>query len=223
MIGSSKRFAYLVKPELSDGDSKNGAWLIDAIMAVDPSERQVFLQNHVREQLARVLDTSPSKIDVDTPLINLGLDSLMAVEIGHRVQSQLGISIPAVKFLEGMTTAGMAQYLIEHLCGTESAGIARAAAAAPLQLRSAPPDTGDASRRLIDLPPVHGSDGMPHNGSGAASDEHSLAHMERLVANLSDDAVDALFEHLSTTPESLMPADWQPDGALRRAAGDGDD
>jgi hypothetical protein len=52
---------------------------------------------------------------VDKPLSSLGLDSLMAVEIGNRMQSELGVGVPPVKFLEGLTTAGMAQYLIEQL------------------------------------------------------------------------------------------------------------
>ena len=115
MIGGSPRYAYLVKPVMTDDMSGAGAWLIDALMAVEPAERQKFLEGHIREQLARVLGTSPSKVDVDKPLISLGLDSLMAVEIGNRMQSELGVSIPPVKFMEGLTTAGMAQYLVEQL------------------------------------------------------------------------------------------------------------
>jgi acyl carrier protein len=90
-------------------------------MAVEPSERQKFLEGHIREQLARVLGTSPAKVDVDKPLISLGLDSLMAVEIGNRMQSELGVSIPPVKFMEGLTTAGMAQYLVEQLSSDRAA------------------------------------------------------------------------------------------------------
>jgi len=119
MIGTSPRFTYLVKPVLTDDIGGAGAWLIDAVMAVEPSERQKFLEKYIREQLARVLGASPAKIDVDKPLINLGLDSLMAVEIGNRMQSELGVSIPPVKFMEGLTAAGMAQYLIEQLTGVQ--------------------------------------------------------------------------------------------------------
>lgn len=121
MIGTSSRFTYLVKPVLTDDVGGAGAWLIDAVMAVEPAERQKFLESHIREQLARVLGTSPAKVEVDKPLINLGLDSLMAVEIGTRMQSELGVSIPPVKFMEGLTTAGMAQYLVEQLSGDRPA------------------------------------------------------------------------------------------------------
>jgi NAD(P)-dependent dehydrogenase (short-subunit alcohol dehydrogenase family)/acyl carrier protein len=121
MIGGSPRYAYLVKPVMTDDVSGAGAWLIDALMAVEPSERQLFLEGLIRELLARVLGTSPSKVDVDKPLISLGLDSLMAVEIGNRMQSELGVSIPPVKFMEGLTTAGMAQYLVEQLSSDRAA------------------------------------------------------------------------------------------------------
>jgi acyl transferase domain-containing protein/NADPH:quinone reductase-like Zn-dependent oxidoreductase/acyl carrier protein len=209
MIGSSKRFSFLLKPELSDRDTANGAWLIDAIMAVDPSERQAFLENHVREQLARVLDTSPSKIDVDTPLINLGLDSLMAVEMGHRMQSQLGISIPAVKFLEGMTTAGMTKYLIEHLCGDEAsapAGQGPAAAAALAVAAAAGATNGTTAAASVtgitDAQDGGVPDRPPSNGSAAAPSEPSLSDMETLVQELSDEDVDALLGELTSSADS---------------------
>jgi NADPH:quinone reductase-like Zn-dependent oxidoreductase/acyl carrier protein len=124
MIGASPRFEYLVTPVLTDDVGGAGAWLIDALMAVEPSERTKLLEDHLREQLARVLGTSPSKVDVDKSVINLGLDSLMAVEIGNRMQSELGVSVPPVKFMEGLTTAGMAQYLIEQLMAGDRTAVA---------------------------------------------------------------------------------------------------
>ena len=114
LLSNSPRFAYLVKPVLTD-DTGTGARLIDALMSVESSARQKFLEKHLREQMSRVLGTSAVKVDMDKPLISLGLDSLMAVEVGNRMQSELGVSVPAVKFMEGISTAGLAQYLIEQL------------------------------------------------------------------------------------------------------------
>jgi acyl transferase domain-containing protein/NADPH:quinone reductase-like Zn-dependent oxidoreductase/SAM-dependent methyltransferase/acyl carrier protein len=212
MIGSSPRFTYLVKPILTDDDRSTGAWLIDSIMAVDPADRQSFLQNHVREQLARVLDTSPSKIDIDTPLISLGLDSLMAVEIGHRVQSQLGVSIPAVKFLEGMTTAGMAQYLIEHLAGGQAAAVATdgAKSATASQRQS-----GDSGGTAILPPPLEAeSELSATNGFAPAAEQPATEDMEAFVDRLSDLEVDAVLRRLSDEENGALPSPKETASAL---------
>jgi acyl carrier protein len=120
MIGASPRFAHLAEVSLSDDAEAVGTSLIDAIMAVEPAERQQFLEANIREQLARVLGISPSKLDVDRPLLNLGLDSLMALEIGNQIQSMVGVEVPAVKILEGLSVSGLAAYVIERLVDTSS-------------------------------------------------------------------------------------------------------
>jgi hypothetical protein len=50
-------------------------------------------------------------------LLNLGLDSLMAVEIGNQVQAMVGVDVPAMKFMEGLSIAGLSEFVIEHLSG----------------------------------------------------------------------------------------------------------
>jgi acyl transferase domain-containing protein/NADPH:quinone reductase-like Zn-dependent oxidoreductase/acyl carrier protein/ubiquinone/menaquinone biosynthesis C-methylase UbiE len=207
MIGGAPRFAYLVKPVLGDDVSEAGAWLIDALMAVEPSERRKFLENHIREQLARVLGTSPSKVDVDKPLINLGLDSLMAVEIGNRMQSELGVSIPPVKFMEGLTTAGMAQYLVEQLTGDRSAsGVqpgpsplkpaalpAAAAAAATAAANGAGAEShGPVAPQVIEL---HRTADAVANGS--AGSELETERVMAAVRTLSDREVDSLLKRMA--------------------------
>src|SRR3712207_8919405 len=50
-----------------------------------------------------------------SPLLNLGLDSLMAVEVGNQVQAMVGVDVPAMKFMEGLSIAGLAEFVIEQL------------------------------------------------------------------------------------------------------------
>ena len=45
----------------------------------------------------------------------MGLDSLTALEIANRIQADLGINIPAVKFMKGLTVSGLAELVIEHV------------------------------------------------------------------------------------------------------------
>jgi acyl transferase domain-containing protein/acyl carrier protein/protein-L-isoaspartate O-methyltransferase len=204
MIGSSSRFTYLVKPVLTDDVGGAGAWLIDAVMAVEPGGRQKFLEAHIREQLARVLGTSPSRVEVDKPLINLGLDSLMAVEIGTRMQAELGVSIPPVKFMEGLTTAGMAQYLIEQLAGDQSPAPAAANREEAISAEVAPAAAGNgngAGSKQVAQPSVAaGGTPAPAGGNGRTSAAAAQAEAEHLLAavdNLSDVEVDSLLRRIA--------------------------
>jgi len=190
MIGGAPRFAYLVKPVMGEDTGEAGAWLIDALMAVEPSERRAFLQKHIQEQLARVLGTSPSKVDVDKPLISLGLDSLMAVEIGNRMQSELGVSIPPVKFMEGLTTAGMAQYLVDQLTG-DRAATATQAGPPPAKLAALAAAAGTA----VKAPAAERT--MTAEAGAQSSEGPTPERVATAVGSLSDHEVDSLLKRLS--------------------------
>jgi acyl carrier protein len=117
LIRESPRYAHLTEATPGDDGEGGAASLVDALLAVDPAERHQFLSTQIRDQLARVLGMSPAKLDVEQSLLNLGLDSLMAVEIGNQIQAMVGVDVPAMKFMEGLSIAGLAAYVIEQLSG----------------------------------------------------------------------------------------------------------
>jgi acyl carrier protein len=116
----SPRLAHLTEAALGDDGEAQGISLVDALLAVDPAERQQFVSTQIRDQLARVLGMSPAKVDIEQPLLNLGLDSLMAVEIGNQIQAMVGVDVPTMKFMEGLSIAGLSAYVIQQLSGEEA-------------------------------------------------------------------------------------------------------
>jgi Rod binding domain-containing protein len=44
----------------------------------------------------------------------------MAVEIGNQVQAMVGVEVPAMKFMEGLSIAGLSEFVIEQLSGEGS-------------------------------------------------------------------------------------------------------
>jgi acyl carrier protein len=85
------------------------------ILEADPAERAQLIESYVNEQVARVLGLSPSQLDIQQPLTNLGLDSLMAVELKNRISADLGVDVPMVKFLQGFSVAQAATLLLEQM------------------------------------------------------------------------------------------------------------
>jgi acyl transferase domain-containing protein/acyl carrier protein len=93
----------------------------NTILAAEPAERLPLIQSHLTELVARVLGLSASKLDVQQPLSNLGLDSLMAVELKNRIAVDLGVNVPMVTFLSGPSVEQAASQLL-HLLTSETPG-----------------------------------------------------------------------------------------------------
>ena len=93
----------------------------NTILAAEPAERLQLIQSHLTELVARVLGLSASKLDVQQPLSNLGLDSLMAVELKNRIAIDLGVNVPMVTFLSGPSVEQAASQLLHLLTSETSA------------------------------------------------------------------------------------------------------
>jgi acyl carrier protein len=86
-----------------------------ALLQVPPDDWQPILERQLQEQAARVLRLPASELDVEQPLNNLGIDSLMAIELKNRIEADLGATVPMVKFLEGPSVRDLAGFLSEQL------------------------------------------------------------------------------------------------------------
>jgi len=91
-----------------------GASLIDELRQATPQRRRERLLGFVAEHVARVVDApSAQAIDPRQPLNELGLDSLMAVELRNRLGTGLGLarSLPATLVFDHPTLEALAAYL----------------------------------------------------------------------------------------------------------------
>lgn len=78
---------------------------------LDVRQRPTALLTYLRQQLARALHLELQDVDVTQPLINTGMDSLMAVGFRQRIQQVTGLEIPVVLVLGGASLETLADRL----------------------------------------------------------------------------------------------------------------
>lgn len=65
------------------------------------NDRREPLEGYFRQTVANVLGHRPDSLDLEQPVSNLGIDSLMAIQLKNRLEADLSISVPMIAFLEG--------------------------------------------------------------------------------------------------------------------------
>jgi acyl transferase domain-containing protein/acyl-CoA synthetase (AMP-forming)/AMP-acid ligase II/acyl carrier protein len=143
----------------------------EALLGVPPDDWQPVLEGQLREQAARVLRLPAAALDVEQPLNNVGIDSLMAIELKNRIEADLGVTVPMVKFLEGPSVRELAEFLAAQL-------------APVLAQHRAALGSGNPPAR------AHGDD------PAAGLDAHAAGHLLSKLDSLSDSQVDALLKEL---------------------------
>ena len=85
------------------------------LLAADSGQRKQMLDDYVLREVARVLKTTTAKLDAQQPLTNLGLDSLMAIELKNKVEIDLGITLSMVMFLQGPSIAQLTAQVLSQI------------------------------------------------------------------------------------------------------------
>jgi acyl carrier protein len=112
----SRYFDELTLGQTSDKAKPEAINVRSALLDAEPGrQRRTTLEEHLREQVARVLRLAPARIGLDRPLKTLGLDSLMALELRNRLETSLGLTLPATMVFNYPTIEVLTGYLAEKM------------------------------------------------------------------------------------------------------------
>ncbi|KAL4789182.1 hypothetical protein BDV19DRAFT_395282 [Aspergillus venezuelensis] len=117
---NNPRFSHFVKDE--DGetvDPQSGAQIIPVRQllqaASNPEEHERILEESFLSKLGRILQVSSDAIDSSVPLVNLGVDSLMAVEVRTWFIKEAEVDIPVLKVLGGACVGDLCKHASTEL------------------------------------------------------------------------------------------------------------
>jgi aryl carrier-like protein len=175
----SPRFLSLCEHVDSDKETPQteGEPVRQMLLAAPPEQRKERLQSVLRDKVARVLGASGASLEVDKPLTDLGLDSLMAVELRNWIEGALQVNLPIVELMQGPSVDKLAELLLAKLSG--------------------PDETPAAS-----LPKLGALDpSAPVNGRNGAIDPHKAEVLLTNLEHLSNEQVDSLLGSLMAEQE----------------------
>lgn len=94
------------------------------IDAASDEERDSVVIQAVQDVVGSVLRVKPETLREDQPLTDLGLDSLMGVEIENLIESSIGVNLPPTSLMRARTIGQIAALIASHLGGENTAGAA---------------------------------------------------------------------------------------------------
>ncbi|MDX1414350.1 MAG: beta-ketoacyl synthase N-terminal-like domain-containing protein, partial [Candidatus Promineifilaceae bacterium] len=89
-------------------DKKRRSATLEKVLNAPPEEKESILARRLQKLMARLLGLPRQEaLDIAQPFTQLGLDSLMAMQMRNRVQADLGVDVPVARIIEGLSVATM--------------------------------------------------------------------------------------------------------------------
>jgi acyl transferase domain-containing protein len=71
--------------------------------------------NYLAEVIAHILKVPLASVDRGTPIVSLGFDSLMSLELKNQIETDLGVSVAMARLIQGPTILELSDFVVELL------------------------------------------------------------------------------------------------------------
>ena len=107
--------------EGDDGSGAEGAIDLHALLdGMDKATAAQTVAKLLAAEIGKILRISPDEIDAHKPLSEIGMDSLMALELRMSAERQLGIDIPLMSLANGATLIDLSSRVANRVLGEDS-------------------------------------------------------------------------------------------------------
>jgi phthiocerol/phenolphthiocerol synthesis type-I polyketide synthase C len=109
-------------PQDTTSDMESGENFADTIKATPEADRRALVLARIRDHAGRVLGGGAGQVDVERPLAEMGLDSLMAVELAAAIERDLGQPVSVMQMLSAGNISAIADLVLKIVgFGSDSA------------------------------------------------------------------------------------------------------
>jgi len=154
---ASTRIRHLVPATERTGADPGGGSLPALLASADPAIRAARVEQFLKGHVARLLGAAQTAVDPERPIVELGLDSLIAAELTVVIERDLKVEIAATRMLGGMSVRGLTAEILAILHpGQEAQPVtAERPVAAPPEPTAAP----EPLPQILPQPPAAASNG----------------------------------------------------------------
>lgn len=97
------------------GRHSDAALWLARISAAKPGERGAMIEELLEQEIGRVLRLAAERVERHLPFRQMGIDSLMSLEIRNRLEVRMGVRLPAVILMTYPTIAELGVHLLDKL------------------------------------------------------------------------------------------------------------
>jgi acyl transferase domain-containing protein/acyl carrier protein len=99
----------------SSGKNAEASKIRAVLLSVDPGDRAEMMALMIVEVVSETMHKPANKIDINMPLSEMGIDSLMAVELQYGVSTKFGVDIPVLELVRSGCILELAGTLLDHM------------------------------------------------------------------------------------------------------------
>jgi natural product biosynthesis luciferase-like monooxygenase protein len=100
---------------IGGADAATTRALEQALSGLAPVEQLEMLTQLIAEAVAQSLEIERPELETARPLTQLGMDSIIGVQIKNQLQKQSGITLPLVELLKGRSVDALAEHFLTRL------------------------------------------------------------------------------------------------------------
>lgn len=119
-IANSNQYRILNWISANQGDDDDqGEDIRELIKGLKPEDALIKVAELLSREIGQILRIPADKLDQQTSVFDLGMDSLMGVELAMAVEKRFSVNMPAMALSEGPSIMRLSERIIQKLMGSE--------------------------------------------------------------------------------------------------------
>ena len=82
------------------------------IWQLNRRQREEMVRDYLAKQMARILKVSLPSVDREKPILNMGFDSLMSIELKNQIETDLGVSVAMSRLIQSPTISELTDLVV---------------------------------------------------------------------------------------------------------------
>ncbi|WP_322013575.1 SDR family NAD(P)-dependent oxidoreductase [Paraburkholderia sp. J12] len=116
----ARRYASMQAHGAQEPAREGSHQLRDRMRVMPRDEALALVEEALRAQIARILHLAPERVDLERSVLDMGMDSLMGMELGMAVEEMFEVKLSVMAIAEGATVRSLAARIVDSVEADEA-------------------------------------------------------------------------------------------------------